>query len=69
MQRDGSARLSQRRTLPSKSSSSSTASRLDPLSLGVVASDNRQAVVIEIGNALTKFVHALLYFRRVFSYH
>lgn len=38
--------------------------RLDPLSLGVVGMDNRQAVVIDVGTVLTKFVP----FSRIFYY-
>lgn len=37
--------------------------RFDTFSLGVTGIDNRQAVIIEIGTILTKFIYFLFLFR------
>ncbi|VDK73571.1 unnamed protein product [Litomosoides sigmodontis] len=59
MQRDSMSGSSQQR-LPSFMTPATMAGsgRLDPLSLGVVGMDNRQAVVIDIGTVLTKVGYA-----------
>lgn len=70
MQRDSVLSGSlQQRSLPSMTSATITGNgRLDTLSLGVVGMDNRQAVIIDVGAVLTKFVLiSYIIYREIFQ--